>query len=207
MINNKLNIILQNVILFTSLLLVACVPMEQPRTPEEMMLVENKLVELLIAANTALESDSKNDLGDAEAALKIATALKSDDVRVQDALGCLALKQGDLEQAKFYFQQALALDNTYDPAYAHLAMIAERNNDLLIARQLYLLALQHNPLNYQARNNYAVFLVKHSKHSAEIRKFAQQELLAAQHSYDREGTLVKKNLKKIKAQDNTAHKK
>lgn len=141
--------------------------------PLERNAQESQVRALLAIANKALSSASKDDLEDARAALQLAREIKSDDARVLDGWGCYELRAGNTNDATKYFQEAIKLSPGYDGPYAHLAEVAVKKRDPKSAREIYKIALEVNPMNYQTRNNYAILLYEageREKAKEEIRK-------------------------------------
>lgn len=166
-------------------------------SPEQAMQIESKLQELLAKGVFDLEGNSKESVDRAQAAFELAKALSPEDPRVLDGLGSVAFRRGDYLKAKGLFQQAVMADESYDPAYMHIAAVAEHNGDLLAAYQLLQKAIEKNPLNYRAHNNLGVFLLKYnSKEEASV-KHAKNELLKASQlleSSQVQGSVIEKNL-------------
>ena len=118
----------------------------------------------------------KGDLegfSNAHALLELAYEIAPGDPRVLDGFGCLAWRRGQVNLAEDYFKKALELDETYDPAYAHLALVAESKGEYQAARELLGLALRHNPLNYRARNNLAQALITRGGSSQKQRAYLE----------------------------------
>lgn len=134
------------------------------RMPQETDIVreytqEQKVLELLSQGTEALRRQTPDGVDFAHGAYTLAYELKPRDARVQDGLGAVAFFRGQLNDAEAFFKSAAALDPNYDRPYAHLALVAEKRGDLTAARELLLIALRMNPLNYRARNNYATLLL------------------------------------------------
>ena len=173
----------------------ACFPgIKQPSLYEQVV-IEDKLKETLRVINRELAREPHADLFKVRAALQLVQELKPHDARVKDAWGCLALQENNFLVAKQYFQEALAIDPSYDPAYAHLATIAEHDGKMLTAQKLYQLALSYNPLNYQARNNYALLLYRHSNSYPELKQLAYRQLLMARQAKDGRSAIIESNIK------------
>lgn len=93
-----------------------------------------------------------------------------------DGLGCVAFRLGELEEARRYFEAAYRLDEGYETALGHLAMVAEAQGDQLTAHRLYRAALEAEPRDVRARNNLAVLLAR----AANDPVAARQHLVQAQ---------------------------
>lgn len=121
---------------------------------------ERKVEELIAQSVYEMRSQSPQELSKAEASLLLAKELIPKHPRVIDGLGSIAWRRNDKALAKSYFEKAVEIDPNYDCAYAHLALVAESSGDDAKALELYDTALKLNPLNYRARNNYAVLIAK-----------------------------------------------
>ncbi|MCB0359206.1 MAG: tetratricopeptide repeat protein [Bdellovibrionales bacterium] len=130
---------------------------------------ESTLRELLETA--VLNLREPGGLPDAEAALRVARDLAPDDPRVLDGLGSVRFRQGKLDQAEQYFREAILAEPAYDRAYAHLALVAEAQQDLSAARALLSLALRLNPMNFRARNNLALLSLRDGREEEAVEEF------------------------------------
>lgn len=75
-----------------------------------------------------------------------------------DGLGCVALQQGQVHDAKEYLLQAVEEDPTYAGAYGNLALVYETEGALQEAHKHFSLALSLDPGDFRTRNNFAAFL-------------------------------------------------
>jgi len=160
--------------------LVACARSARLSVEQE-VLKEETLQQLLTKTVIALRENSSSGNSKAEALLKLALELSPNDVRVLDGLGCAAWRYEHYELAEHYFKQAIKIDPKYDRAYVHLSLVAEARSELEAAKELLQIALQLNPLNYRARNNYAVFL-HNQPGTVTDQELSYQELLKAYYS-------------------------
>jgi len=133
---------------------------------EKSLRLEVSIQKLLVQAVDSLRRGDAHSLEDAESALLVARELDPQDARILDGLGCVALRRGDLSEAKALFQQSISARRDYDRPYAHLAEIAETQGDISAARELLEIAVRLNPLNPQTRTNYALFLREHLRDEA-----------------------------------------
>jgi Tfp pilus assembly protein PilF len=101
-----------------------------------------------------------------------------------DGLGCVAFLRRDFVRSEELFRQALAMDPQYHRALGNLAMVHEVTNRRESALQLYRRAIELEPKNVAARNNFAGLLYDYGlgdgKGYAGARQRARGELLKAQ---------------------------
>jgi len=141
-----------------------CVLAPGASDPETAAYREQKIRMLLTEGNKQLGQGDR--LGDwdsfdrAQAAYEAARELDSGDARIIDGLGCVAWRKGNPKLAEFYFKRAIELNADYDRPIAHLALVAESRGHRHASLELLRRALQLNPLNFRARNNYAALLMK-----------------------------------------------
>jgi len=139
---------------------VSCSRVQHPqRTPEQEALIEQELRGLLYKTVLLLRKGDSESLVQAESMLLLAQELRFNDARILDGLGCLAWRRGDMDLASRYFRDSIAKDPNYDRPYVHLASIAESRGDVSTAKELLVMALKINPMNYRARNNLMALLV------------------------------------------------
>jgi len=134
----------------------------------------------------------QGDLDQAEAAFRVAYELAGPAAAV-DGLGCVAFLKGDLEQAEKYFVQAYQMDESYYESLGNLALLYESQGLYSQAKRVYSLAIQHNPGDYRARNNFAGLLL-------DIKEDAQRarwELLKARALVDH--PLISKNIERVES--------
>lgn len=142
--------------------------------------------------------NSEESRATARAQLELAYSLLPAAPEVLDALGCLEWQAGRIDLAEMWFHRALLQDPTYDAAYVNLAVIVEGRGDPNQARELLRRAIQMNPLNYRARNNYAGLLYDYAS-SAHQEAVAYRELLKAIESAPNLDNTLRYNLKKFKS--------
>ena len=140
------------------------------------------LEQLLNSSVLWMRSEEGNYLDQAESALRLAAELAPRDPRVIDGLGCVYWRRGDFSAAEKYFKQAANLDASYERAYVHLALVAERKGMNEEAGRLLEHALFLNPLDYRARNNYAVHLRDELARGQGTSKRVDREILKTMHS-------------------------
>ena len=178
-------------LLFMLLLLVACNPLaNNHRTIFQELRAEKQVVDLLGRAVSYMRIDTPESLDSAFNALELARDLKPNDPRVLDGLGCVEWRRKNFDLAKLFFQKALRQNPSYDRPYAHLAVVAQHDGNTQAAKELNQIAIKLNPMNYRARNNYAVLLMKEG-----LNLKARDELLKAIHSSQPEQSALEENLK------------
>lgn len=103
------------------------------------------------------EAFNKKNFSDAKAYFELAyeNGINAESL---DALGCIALTKGALEEAKELFVRAIRANNKFALAFAHLAYLHEFMGEKEQARDNYLEAIKLNPNNIKIRNNFAAFL-------------------------------------------------
>ncbi len=88
----------------------------------------------------------------------------ADKVEILQLAGELSLKTNtDIEQAKYFFEQALVLDEGFAPAQLALAGIALQANNWQAVEQHYKKVLDHNPNNTLALQLYADLAIKQQR--------------------------------------------
>lgn len=147
-------------------------------TPDPTLLQLRRLEQLLREGVLYLRKGNEPSLRRAQAAFELAYEISAKDPRVLDGLGSVAFHRGAPETARYYFEQATMTSPTYARAFAHLALLAEKNGERTKALHLLQTALALDPLDYRARNNYGGMLVDEAS-TPEQRSIALQELLKA----------------------------
>ncbi|MCB0344214.1 MAG: tetratricopeptide repeat protein [Bdellovibrionales bacterium] len=176
--------------LLTPLLLCSSCVDYRALSPEQAALREEHLQSLLNQSIEYMEQGSDDTLENANNALELARDLDPNDPRVLDALGCVEWRRGNYKLAAYFFEKALAADSGYDRAYVHLALNEERLGRIDSAEELLRIAIQLNPMNFRARNNYAALLLdKGFPHEA------RKQLQRAAHSAGREDAIMEINLR------------
>lgn len=94
-----------------------------------------------------------------------------------DGLGCVAFLRGDQKRAESYLLAAIKFDPKYGAARANLALLYELSGARDRALELYSEALNLEPNNVTARNNFAVALIAGG---ADNKGTATHELLKAE---------------------------
>jgi tetratricopeptide (TPR) repeat protein len=141
------------------LLSIGCAPIEVLPVAEEVARAR-AMERLLKQASIDLERNTPRALNRAEGALRLVSEIAPEEPRALDGLGCIAFRRKRFGEAEGFFKKALDVAPDYAAAWAHLALIAEGRGHLHAAKALYQRALEKNPLNYRARNNYAVFILE-----------------------------------------------
>ena len=162
-----------------------------PRKPnlDEMLRVKRLIEEARIKM-------AAGELDEAESYINLAQEIYPQDVVVLDAKGCLAWRRKLNDLAESYFKEALLLDPTFENSYVNLAIVVEQRGDVLGARRLLKKALELNPLNHKARNNYAGILFDYAL-TREERDSARKELSKAVHSAPELDGVLKYNVDKF----------
>ena len=136
---------------------VAC---SRPLTPFEAAERAKEADRLLGQAVLLIRESSDPSLDRAWSALTLGQHLAPHDPRFWDGLGAVAYRKRRWEKAEECFTKALQLDPFYAGAYAHLALLAEREGKRKEAKELYETALALQPTFYRGRNNYAAFVAE-----------------------------------------------
>lgn len=129
-----------------------------------------------------MREGGRDSLEHAQSALLLAAELSPSDPRISDGLGCVYWRKGDVPAAEKYFMQAKRLDIFYGRAYVHLALVAQYRGEPIKAKKLLEYALELDPLDYRARNNYAVQMGEELKPGDGRSEKVAQEILKAKHS-------------------------
>lgn len=158
---------------------------------------EQKLEELIRVAILHLRKGTSDSYLHAAAEFELARELAPDDPRILDGLGCVAVRQQNFNTAEHLFKEAILRNNSYDRAYAHLAYIADMRGEKKAAEELLAIAVKINPLNYRARNNYAVLLVEQEGEAGALPSHARDELLKAYHTYTEPDVVLGYNVRAI----------
>ncbi len=111
----------------------------------------------------------------------------------EDGLGCVSFAQGDYATAEKQFWLAYTMDEGYDHALANLALLYESQGKLATVESLFARALELDPENFRARNNFAAFLADYKKELPS--GVARGELLKARAAYPH--PVVDENLRNI----------
>jgi Tfp pilus assembly protein PilF len=122
-------------------------------------------------------------LSQARAAFLLADELLECDPRTKDALGAVAWREGDLDHAREMFAAAIACDPEYSPAYMHLATIAEKEGQSVVAERLMEKSLAIAPTNGRARNNMsALYWAQGAEGSARVELRKAFEVMGSKES-------------------------
>jgi len=170
----------------------ACASVPQ-RSPENAATLERRIQMMMEQSIHFLREGSPESLKLAQQTLEVARELSPEDGRVLDGLGCVEWRNGNRKLAKYFFRRAIKANPEYDRPYGHLALIAEQEGDRKAAQELFRLALKLNPLNYRARNNFGVLLLKTGA-SAE----GSRQLLRASASSDGEEAVIEHNVARVR---------
>lgn len=95
-------------------------------------------------------------LRDAEASFQVALDV-AQTPEAYDGIGCVRMLQGKYDVAERYFYHAYNLDKSYSHVYTNLAMLYQLQGRVHDAATMYEYALQSDPEDFRARNNYAAF--------------------------------------------------
>lgn len=99
----------------------------------------------------------QGELSRAQAAFESSWAI-SPSPQALDGLGCVAFLRGEEMEAEELFTRAVSFDEGYSHALSNLALLYEKQGKHEKARTLFEKGLISDPKNFQARNNYGVFL-------------------------------------------------
>ena len=92
-------------------------------------------------------------------------------------VGVVYAQQKDLDQAREWFQRALAVDGRYPPALTNLGNLLLEGGQTQEAIAYYTLALQHNPSYGPAHKNLAVALRRQGRHFEAVRHLRRGDRL------------------------------
>lgn len=129
-------------------------------------------------------------LTEADAAFRAALELKVS-AEGYDGLGCVALLNGNFEEAEKYFYKAREINPEYARAVAHVAYLEELRGQARNAERLFNQALFEDPTDIYTRNNFAGFLAE----EAGTIEGARHELRKAQAIYPHE--VIRRNLETL----------
>ena len=191
-------------ILLFAVVSVGCGPRAVPLDIQGEVSMEFRLKELLTQGTLLMRRGDQAGLERAYAALEVARELSPFDPRVLDGIGCVEWRKGNPALAEFFFKEALKQNPEYDRAYAHLALIAERNGEVDAALELLQIAVAKNPLNYHSRTNLGALLLEasreegvkgklNSQEAKRIKEMAYLELRKAYQSADKEDPVLNYN--------------
>jgi len=158
-----------------------------------------KSVQALMTSSVKLmRIGDKDSLIKARSNLELALELTPQDPKVLDGMGCLEWRYGNNARAERWFKEALFINPHFDQSYVNLAILEEQKGQPQKALALLEKAIQLNPLNHKARNNYASLLFDYAKSSGQERR-AYGELLKAINSAPEMDNVLEYNLKKFKS--------
>lgn len=124
----------------------ACAPQRMPDADSEI-----RALSLIDQGVAALR---QADLDRAEAAFSVAAELNGSSA-AYDGLGCVFFLRKQFGQAEKFFRHAIDLDQQNSEALANLALLKEIQGLKAEAQKLYQLAIEADPKNFRARNNFA----------------------------------------------------
>ncbi|MBL7663353.1 hypothetical protein JNK13_11440 [bacterium] len=178
-----------------SLVILTCTGCFKPARPDATTLArrDQELKSLLTQAVIGLRKNTTEGRDQALGALTVAIELAPQDARVLDGLGSLYFQEENYQAAKSYFKRAIAADPQYSRPYAHLALIARKESNQSEAERLSRIALKKNPLNFRARNNFAVIEQELGKHNYAADEFYRAHLASKQRA-----RLIRSNINKQK---------
>lgn len=165
-------------------LVVACVTPPTPPSEEE---VQQLLVRSLELMRSYDREGGRGKLESARAALDLLREVSPTDPRVLDAIGCVEWRRGYPDEAMHFFRRAIEVNQSYARAYGHLALVAQENGDIEVARELLATAVRLDPGDYRSRNNWATLLTDQSR--------ARREFLKALHAAAQQPEVILHNLK------------
>ena len=145
----------------------SCFKVTRP-SPAELIARQKRVEALLTRGVLLLRAGDSSSLRLALNSFRSVAEILPDDPRGYDGLGCVFVRIESYARARRYFETALRLDPSYDPAYAHLAFVDEATGQTDNAAENYRRALLENPLNYRARLNFSLYLKKHHAPLAEM---------------------------------------
>ncbi len=151
---------------------------------------------LLTQGTLLLRQGDQESLVRAEAAFRLVQELDPQEPRGADGLGAVAWRRGDLWAAKMFFNQAISIDPSYDRPYAHLALIADMEGRTNDSYQLLQKAMELNPLNYRARNNFSALLANHAAGRSDLAR-SYDEIIKAQQLSPQKHPIIEENLRRI----------
>ena len=130
-----------------------------PASGDEMA---NLFVQLVVRDSTDLQT-LEQDFGrkyqyDLEEGMRFLLDVFPDNVSYMAELGHARQERGELAEAKRWYQRALEVDPTYQPARYNLATAVEAEGDLAGAKQLYSSVIRAEPDNVPALYNLAALL-------------------------------------------------
>ncbi len=175
----------------------SCISQNSSISDVEIIKREKSLSLLVDKAIYFLSNNEPSNLKKAKDSLLLAKEISPLDERVLDGLGCVFYIEKNYKKAEKYFKKSIEVNPSYASGWAHLALIAEREGDLKAAKFLHEKALEYAPLDYRARNNYAVFLAENVKKSSRLYKKAKVEIRKANSQVEGKEGILRKNLEII----------
>jgi Flp pilus assembly protein TadD len=106
-----------------------------------------------------------------------------------DGQGCVALIQGEFQEAEKFFRHAYEMDRTYDQALANLALLQDITGNREMAKKLYGDALEVLPESASLRNNRAALEYDLGHPKIEVVHELEKAKLIAEHPVVR-GNLI-----------------
>ena len=175
---------------------VSCIPLSQQLSPEEEQARKAQAETLVIRATKLMLRGDETSLQSATSALELARDLVGERADILDALGCVEWRRGSVEFAEYFFKLALKADPNFDPAYVHLAFIAEDRGETDVAEELLKKALKLNPMNTHGRNNLGALELR----KGEIQN-SRHNLLKALQNSNQQSLPVLFNLEQVSTKD------
>ena len=102
----------------------------------------------------------------------LARADEAKDAKKEVAFGIDVARRGLWQEARFRFEQAVALNPEYAPAYNDLGVTLEQQGEFEKARAAYDRALQLDPKNISIQQNYDLFREADEKRNKKLTKDA-----------------------------------
>lgn len=138
---------MQNILRFLAVVVLAGCAAKAP-------ISEARYQQALALVDQGVLSMREGRLDEADAAFSVAHDLVPLAAAV-DGRGCVALLQGEWEDAERFFEEAYMMDQSYDKAAANLALLLDIRGEPDRARELYKWYLDRHPDDAGVRNNMA----------------------------------------------------
>jgi len=162
--------------------------------PSPQMLAEaRKLVSQGVLFIRQFDDGDAMALNRASAVFQLAYEIDSQGADIQDGLGCIAWRKGDLDSAETFFTYAIELDPSYARAWVNRAYIEEHKGNKEIAEIFLQKALEINSFDPHALNNLGGLVYDHA--SDEHRKeYGRSLIYRARELSPQDSNEIKHNL-------------